>query len=270
MKIYKVYQIENKINGKKYVGVTKNTLNRRFSTHKSKALRGKSNLLFSKAILKYGPHNFTISLLEEINSDNILSIEMAEKKWIKSLNTIVPFGYNLSEGGFLPDSNCLQQQSKLPNKNGFVGVSRKGSAYRAKITKNCKTFYSTSFWGIKDAAIAYDLLAIKHYGIKAKLNFPENLNKYINNEITVFPKNKKHFKDRAKKTRSFYRGLTWSNYKWMVQFYYPSCYDKRKVYLGRFSNEIEAAKVYDKKCWSVFKDKNKLNFPDDFNLKEGT
>jgi group I intron endonuclease len=96
-----IYCIENKINGKKYVGKTTKNINERFEEHKreSKLERSKTRLLY-KAIQKYGLENFTITQLESIKITKLAEREMF---WISKLNTCVynenNNGYNLTLGG---------------------------------------------------------------------------------------------------------------------------------------------------------------------------
>jgi hypothetical protein len=62
------------------------------------------------------------------------------------------------------------------------------------------------------------------------------------------------------KTRSKYKGLEWdkTQRKWKVRIQYNG----RKIYLGSFSNEIDAARAYDKKAKGLFGQFAYLNFPD--------
>lgn len=88
-----LYQITNKINGKKYIGIT-NSYKRRFRQHKA---NHSPNSLICKAIQKYGQENFIFEVLKEN-----LSIENAcelEQEYIKKENCLVPDGYNISKGG---------------------------------------------------------------------------------------------------------------------------------------------------------------------------
>lgn len=92
-----VYNISNKINGKKYVGITTKSLEERMYLHISQAGKNsKKNMLIAKAILKYGKDNFSISLLEECDSKE----EMLEREkfWISDLDTYKS-GYNMTLGG---------------------------------------------------------------------------------------------------------------------------------------------------------------------------
>lgn len=93
-----IYVITNKINNKKYIGQTINTLNVRWSLHKYDANRGVERPLY-RAIRKYGIENFTIEVIESIPRNKL---NEKEKYWIKKLNTLTPNGYNLSPGGQEP------------------------------------------------------------------------------------------------------------------------------------------------------------------------
>jgi hypothetical protein len=62
------------------------------------------------------------------------------------------------------------------------------------------------------------------------------------------------------KTRSKYKGLEWEKIqrKWKVRI---QC-NGRKIYIGSFSNEIDAARAYDEKAKALFGQFASLNFPD--------
>lgn len=88
-----LYKITNKINNKKYIGIT-NSYKRRFRQHKT---NHNPNSLICKAIQKYGENNFIFEVLKEN-----LSIQQAcqlEQQYIKNENSLVPNGYNISKGG---------------------------------------------------------------------------------------------------------------------------------------------------------------------------
>jgi len=63
---------------------------------------------------------------------------------------------------------------------------------------------------------------------------------------------------RKTKTRSKYKGLEWDRIqrKWKVRIQIK----KRKIYLGSFASQIDAAKAYDKKARQLFKEFAVLNF----------
>ena len=87
----KVYLITNKINNKKYVGITTKKLQRRFNKHVRE-----NEYQLGDAIKKYGSENFTIKLIEKLPL-NILGTR--EQYWIKHYNTFKGDGYNATKGG---------------------------------------------------------------------------------------------------------------------------------------------------------------------------
>jgi len=87
-----IYKILNKVNGKTYIGQTTLKLSKRIAQH---IYENKTPI--QKAINKYGIESFTISIIDYANSHEILNEK--EIYWIKTLNSLVPFGYNLTEGG---------------------------------------------------------------------------------------------------------------------------------------------------------------------------
>ena len=87
-----IYKIENKINGKIYIGQS-NNIQRRFQEHQTKGET--SRIPVDIAIQKYGKDNFTYTVIEETTIDNL---NQAEEFWIDYFNS-VETGYNCSKGG---------------------------------------------------------------------------------------------------------------------------------------------------------------------------
>ena len=90
-----IYCIRNMENGKRYVGKTIRTVARRWAIHQR--WKGKPSTALQRAIAKYGSGRFDVSVLEKLV--RLRSLDAAEKKWIKKLNSKVPNGYNLTDGG---------------------------------------------------------------------------------------------------------------------------------------------------------------------------
>lgn len=88
-----VYMLKNKINGKIYVGETKRALEVRVNEH----IKGVIDSCIHRAIAKYGIENFEVAVLEEC--DSIEELKEREIFWIRELNSKVPNGYNLTDGG---------------------------------------------------------------------------------------------------------------------------------------------------------------------------
>lgn len=93
-----IYVIENKINGKKYVGQTTQGIKRRLMGHRSEANRGSSNIVH-RAIRKYGYCNFKTYQVDTAKSHRELNEK--ESLWINNLNSLTPYGYNMNKGGSL-------------------------------------------------------------------------------------------------------------------------------------------------------------------------
>jgi group I intron endonuclease len=92
-----IYKITNRINGKVYIGETKekNPI-KRWKGHLYTIRKGKGCPLLRAAIQKYGEENFSFEVIQECNIDERFIIE--EQK-IKEYNSLVPNGYNVTIGG---------------------------------------------------------------------------------------------------------------------------------------------------------------------------
>ncbi len=87
-----IYKITNKINGKFYIGKTRD-INKRWIEHLSKV--GKKRHPLYDSILHYGKENFIIEIVDEAEPHLINELE---KEWIRKTNAI-ELGYNFTEGG---------------------------------------------------------------------------------------------------------------------------------------------------------------------------
>lgn len=90
-----VYQAVNSMNGKKYIGVSKNALKIRTSQHFCAAAKG-SPMVFAKAIRKYGKEAFVFSVLHEV--DDYREALRLERKLIAEHRP----EYNTAAGGIGP------------------------------------------------------------------------------------------------------------------------------------------------------------------------
>lgn len=72
---------------------------------------------------------------------------------------------------------------------------------------------------------------------------------------------------KAHNKTSRFKGVTWNkrNNKWQCAFWMPKPVNKY-IYLGLFSDEIEAAKLYDRYAREHFGEFARLNFPDSEDL----
>jgi group I intron endonuclease len=102
-----IYKATNKINGKIYIGLTKNDLKERIRTHKCAAKF--DDTYFHKAILKYGIDGFVWEIIDTAKTLKELSLK--EQYYIKQYNTINSNkGYNLTTGGEI--GYVFSQESK--------------------------------------------------------------------------------------------------------------------------------------------------------------
>lgn len=86
-----IYKIENKINGKIYIGQSIE-IERRWQKH----LSASDDFIVHQAIRKYGKENFIFSIVEECE---LIDLDEKENYWINFYQSIVPNGYNMVPGG---------------------------------------------------------------------------------------------------------------------------------------------------------------------------
>lgn len=114
-----IYKITNHITGKSYVGQTIRPLKRRWQEHCQNAERCK---VLHRAIMKYGKDNFTIEQIDTANTSKELNDK--EIYWIKFYNTLVPNGYNMTEGG---GGICGLPMTKSEDWKRKIGESNRGN-----------------------------------------------------------------------------------------------------------------------------------------------
>jgi hypothetical protein len=100
-----IYLVTHKESGKQYVGLTIQTLERRWKYHIEQAFSGhiKGEESLHHAIREYGSDTFEIRQIDQGTSKR--NLEKKEIAWIKELKTLVPNGYNISTGGTSGGSN---------------------------------------------------------------------------------------------------------------------------------------------------------------------
>lgn len=135
-----LYTVVNGVNNKQYVGIATN-VGRRWIEHKC----GHGSKLLYQAIQKYGIENFTFDVLCEGAED---SIKQLEAVLIAQLNTKVPHGYNLTDGG---EGTCGWKPSAKTRKK--MSVSHKGQKngmYGKKHSETTKEKISSKRKGLKN------------------------------------------------------------------------------------------------------------------------
>lgn len=94
---YIIYRISGP-SGKAYVGLTSTKLEKRWSSHVSRAFKENKNHPFYCAIRKYGPEAFTLEILKTVETAE--EAAQSEKTFIELFRLIgYPALYNISDGG---------------------------------------------------------------------------------------------------------------------------------------------------------------------------
>lgn len=156
---YSVYCHTNKINGKKYIGITKRKPEERWGNNGCHYKRCK---LFYNAIRKYGCDNFEHDILF-INLSKDEAVEK-EKELIKKYNSNDNhYGYNLTKGGdglngYIPTEETRKKMSIMNSgkNNYFYG----------------KRFYGKKnpYYGKKHSSKTKDLISQHHADVSGKNN----------------------------------------------------------------------------------------------------
>lgn len=125
-----IYKITNKINGKIYIGQSKN-IQQRWLDHKHYADERRGNSIIHKAIRKYGIDNFSFDVEIECDASELNDLE---KYYIELYNTIIPYGYNMTAGGDAFSSfGESNPNSKLTNEHVYQIRERYANGERKSI-----------------------------------------------------------------------------------------------------------------------------------------
>ena len=106
-----IYEATNKINGKKYIGQTRRSLEERIKAHLKHAKSGGNLHYFQKAINKYGIENFEWNIICE--AKNLNEANELEIYYIAKFETNDPLkGYNETIGGSGVVGNVLTEEQR--------------------------------------------------------------------------------------------------------------------------------------------------------------
>lgn len=119
---YCVYIHINKINNKKYVGITKTSFAKRWGKNGSAYTRSKTSI-FGRAIEKYGWENFIHDIFAtDLSKERACALEIMLIEIFRTRNPM--YGYNIQRGGqlgnadvtFSEDSKAKMREAKLGKK----------------------------------------------------------------------------------------------------------------------------------------------------------
>lgn len=135
-----IYKFTNKINGKSYIGQS-NNIERRFNDHLY--YENNRDMIFNRALKKYGLSNFTFEVIEECSLEEL---DEKEIKWIAYYDSWKN-GYNMTPGGRFNEDHKDEQE--IINKyNELKSIQKVADFYSAsrqtirKILKNNKIEYN--------------------------------------------------------------------------------------------------------------------------------
>jgi group I intron endonuclease len=131
-----IYILENKINGKCYVGQTIHSFNQRFRQHQN------SNYAIGNALRKYGVDNFNKILIEGILEDKMDELEI---EYIQKYNSIFPNGYNFETGWHKNKHACEETKKRLSEVNTGKHHSLETRKKQSEIKKGKHISIETEF-----------------------------------------------------------------------------------------------------------------------------
>ena len=138
---YCVYIHINNINNKKYVGITKTSLSKRWGKNGSEYIRDKSSV-FGRAIQKYGWENFAHEIFAtNLSKERACELEIFLIKMLRTRDKA--YGYNIQPGGQLGNAGVVfSEESKQKMREAKLGT---------KLTEEHKRRISESLIGHQPA-----------------------------------------------------------------------------------------------------------------------
>ena len=265
-----IYCIENKINGKKYIGQTKNFL-QRIGSHKSDLNRHKvRNKHLQDAWDKYGEENFKFYLLQECPKEQLDILEM---EIIDEFNTMDrDFGYNILSGGNVPP-NFLGKKHSDATKLKMSKASKGNKHWLGKKhTEETKLKQSNAGKGKKKSLETCKKISDAKKGKNAGINnfwYGKQMFAEVREKLRIANIGRKHtIEEDERRAKSLQGKNKNSNHK-----YIGVRQEKRNInetwvaniggkHLGSFISEEEAARHYDQWALKLYGDDAKLNFED--------
>lgn len=107
--ILDIYRITNDLNGKVYIGQSKNPVTDRFKRHLQDAKSGRLNTHLARAIRKYGEGHFHVDVIDSAKTQEELNLK--EQFWIRKYDS-VNTGYNETDALYKCGGNTYKSKSK--------------------------------------------------------------------------------------------------------------------------------------------------------------
>lgn len=280
MKEYIIYRILNLKTRKFYIGRTTTSLKKRWSVHKAYSKYSydkKSGCPYlSASIKKHGIDNFEIKEIDK--ASNFKHLIFLEGFYIKYYNSNNPkYGYNLiidSYGDgleFISDKTKEKISNSSHIRNGKRNIFYDKSRKKWMISIRKLDFdFKKRFDTLNEAQKISDRLNIYLYNDTNNLFFPELLSEYLSN-LDDFIKKLIIKEEKTSRFYGVFRPSINNNTFYAAIHYKPI---NKKIHIGIFNNEIEAAKEIDKLTFFLYgKSFLYFNFPllidENTYLKEG-
>jgi group I intron endonuclease len=173
-----VYIATNLVNGKRYVGITGQSLPRRIKDHRLAAKNG-SPTAFHCAIRKYGFENFSFEHVASARSRS--DLREAERQIIVQEGTSVPHGYNMTPGG---DGRTGKMPARaIPNMAAAQRRTRATETIEARLARNAAI--SAAKKGKKQPWASQN--GKKSQGVRRSDDFRDRVSKGMSRYIQTLP-----------------------------------------------------------------------------------
>jgi hypothetical protein len=152
--------------------------------------------------------------------------------------------------------NLFNRCANLNTPTGYKGITFTKGRWKARIQKDGSAYSLGCYDEPEAAALAYNLAAKRLFGEYARLNDVDHPDREAiarQVEARLLPRNSRPF---IPKARSHYRGVYWERGRWRAKI----GVDCRLLHLGYFTDEIEAAKAYDRAALLWHGERAQLNF----------
>lgn len=252
-----IYKITNIVNGKIYIGQTKQSLSDRLCKHFYDSRVG--DYYFANALKKYGKENFKMEKIDEAGT-----VEECNEKEIYYIDELDSrnreIGYNSRAGGNNNEKSLEEiakhcQTKKRDYKFLGVGTSKRGIYYKIAFKRTMQLEeIRGGFKSFQEAAMARDMRILELFDLDVAyrmLNIPELIGSYLSNEIKI----ERIVKDRVK---AEYEGVA-KNEK---TFFFSFNKGGTKLKFSGFRSLICAAEARDFFKIKEFNLFDNLNFPE--------
>lgn len=139
-----IYCLTCSVSGKKYIGQTTQTSEKRWKQHRNERNRKATHI--NRALVLHGVETFTMTVLD--TADDQTELDQKEMAWIRREGTLSPSGYNLNEGGLgggkrSPETRAKMSESQRkrvysPEERARKAVTSTGREHTDETKEKCR------------------------------------------------------------------------------------------------------------------------------------